>query len=163
VLLSGGVLVLAAVVAFTVYIYQAPPPYGYSVLSDKPTDWAQLEIEGLREMHRLLTTLATTLLGAMGFLLIRAGRHRSRPGPPWTAIASAVCVGLSLYFGWLTHQAILVMLDQQSFNLRDAPLTWARNAQLYSFLLGVALFAIFAYQDLGRRDEYVHSRDAQSP
>lgn len=57
------------------------------------------ELDAFLEMNRLITTLDTTLLGAMGFILAN-GRKTQRSGTTmWIAFASAFCVFLSLL--WL--------------------------------------------------------------
>jgi hypothetical protein len=59
------------------------------------------QLDAFLEMNRLLVTLATATMGALGFML-SAGRERIRLRRELlSAAASAVFAGCSLYFGYL--------------------------------------------------------------
>jgi hypothetical protein len=106
------------------------------------------ELDALLEMNRLITTLGTGLLGAIGFLLINVRRANRGSVALWAACASAVCVGLSLFFGYVVYLGIIAMLQNQFFDLDIRPILWARQAHFYTFLLGVVLFGDFAFHNL---------------
>jgi hypothetical protein len=117
------------------------------------------ELDAFLEMNRLITTLDTTLLGAMGFILAN-GRKTQRSGTTmWIAFASAFCVFLSLFFGYLVYLALLAMLKDQFFDLDYPAMLWASRAHFYTFLLGVVLFADFAFHDLQRGNTHESSRE----
>jgi uncharacterized membrane protein YozB (DUF420 family) len=109
------------------------------------------QLDALLEMNRLLTTLSTTLLAAMGFLLIREHKPRAHL-ELWTALASGICVFLSLFFGYLVYLGILWMLGEHFFNLTNPHILWARQAHFYTFLLGVVFFADFAFHYVRQED-----------
>jgi len=106
------------------------------------------QLDAFLEMNRLVTTLGTGLLGAIGFLLAN-GRNAGSPARElWAAIASAICVGVSLLSGYVVYQSILWMLESGFFNLNNPEILWVHHAHFYSFLLGVVFFAEFAFHDL---------------
>ena len=74
---------------------------------------------------KLLTTLATALIGAItGFLLHREKNSRLEPGDLRQAIAAWTLAALSLYFGYLTSRQLAWMLQAQSFNLFHSTVLW---------------------------------------
>jgi hypothetical protein len=109
------------------------------------------QLDALLEMNRLLTTLSTTLLAAVGFLIIKERKPRIRQ-ELWAALASAVCIGLSLFFGYLVYLGILWMLGESFFDLTNPHILWARQAHFYAFLLGVVFFADFAFHYVREED-----------
>ena len=107
------------------------------------TELQDRELSAYLDMNRLLTTLSTTVLGAIGFIL---NSRKSRPAAfvPWLALGSALFVGISIYCGYEAHEDILWMLEGQFFDLNNPQMFWSRVAAFYSFLLGAALFLAFA-------------------
>jgi hypothetical protein len=88
----------------------------------------------------------------MGFLLIN-GRKVSRwSGAKWLALGSAMCVALSLFFGYVVYLGIIAMLQNAIFDLDIPVILWARQAHFYTFLLAVVLFGDFAFQTLHMED-----------
>ncbi len=145
----GTVLLAVAVWQFQRYMYTRSVSFIYPSL-DALNPLQEKQLEAFLEMNRLLTTLGTTLLGAIGFLM--AGRRTRVSSELWTALASAVCVGLSVYFGYLAYQGILWMLQNAFFDLSNPQVSWTLHAHFYTFLLGVLLFADFALHSLGTED-----------
>jgi len=117
------------------------------------------ELDALLEMNRLITTLDTGLLGATGFLLINRRRAFRWPVILWTAFGSAVCVALSVFFGYVVYLGVIAMLQNDIFDLDIPPLFWARQAHFYTFLLAVVLFGDFAFQTLHVEDGDEFTRD----
>src|SRR5579863_940298 len=120
------------------------------------------ELDALLELNGLITTLGTGLLGALGFVLINGGSHNLRPGSKWLAVGSAICVALSLFFGYVVYLGIISMLENTIFDLDIPPIFWARQAHFYSFLLAVVLFGDFAFHTLqaeGTNEHKKHSTD----
>jgi len=118
------------------------------------------ELDALLQMNQLVTTLSTGLLGAIGFLLINIRKANRRFESLWAACASALCVGLSLFFGYLVYQWIIAMLKVQIFDPDLKPLLWARNAHFYLFLLAVLLFGDFAFNSLRGEDGHGEKQGA---
>jgi hypothetical protein len=112
------------------------------------------ELDALLEMNRLITTLGTGLLAAIGFLLVNVRRANRGSEALWAACCSAICVGLSLFFGYVVYLGIISMLQNQYFDLDVGPILWARQAHFYTFLLGVVLFGDFAFHNLHVEDGY---------
>jgi hypothetical protein len=113
----------------------------------------QKELDAFLEMNRLITTLSTGLLGALSFILVNRGKEqRGLPGQ-WTAYLSAICVGLSLFFGYVVYLAIVNMLDNHYFQLFTWQIQWARQAHFYTFFLGVVLFGDYAFHTLRSEDQ----------
>jgi hypothetical protein len=100
----------------------------------------------------LLTTLATALLGALGYLLMneRQGKlslkHRVSP----TAMVSATFAVVSIYFGYRCDNNALWYVSQGAFTPAAPPLIWPKMAQFFSLLLAVFFFADFVFHELGR-------------
>jgi hypothetical protein len=101
-------------------------------------------VDAYQNVNSLLTTLATGLLAALGFLLI------NRPGRPfsawdfWWAATSALCACVSLYWGYVSSQNVQVALEFQSLTLDLPTLQFPRQFQFYSVVLGVICLAHFA-------------------
>jgi MFS family permease len=119
----------------------------------------QKELDAFLEMNRLLTGLSTGLLGALSFILVNRGKDQRGSGQ-WAAYLSAVCVGLSLFFGYVVYLAIVNMLDYHYFQLFTWQIQWARQANFYTFFLGVVLFGDYAFHALHTEDDDDPSRDA---
>jgi TRAP-type C4-dicarboxylate transport system permease small subunit len=126
------------------------------------SDKEDQELNALLEMNRLITTLGTGLLGAIGFILINLRKGKRGFEALWAACASAVCVGLSLFFGYLVYLWVIEMLKVQIFDLDMSPLMWARSAHFYTFLLAVVLFGDFAFNNLRTEDGDASKKNASS-
>jgi hypothetical protein len=114
------------------------------------------ELDALLEMNRLITTLGTGLLAAIGFLMVNVRQAKRGTEALWAACGSAICVGLSLFFGYVVYLGIISMLQNQYFDLDVGPILWARQAHFYSFLLGVVLFGDFAFHNLYVEEAHEH-------
>lgn len=106
------------------------------------------ELDALLGMNSLITTLSTGLLGALGFVLINGRGQSIPPGAKWLAFGSAICVALSLFFGYVVYLGIISMLENTIFDLDIPAILWARQAHFYTFLLAVVLFGDFAFHTL---------------
>lgn len=113
----------------------------------------QQQLSALLEMNRLITTLGTTLMGALGFLLANHRAH-SRLRDMWAAFASFVCVGLSVFYGYEAYQDIIVMLQNKLklnwFDLTSGTIPIDRALHFAFFVLAVFFFADFAFHELNR-------------
>jgi hypothetical protein len=140
-----GVMATAVVVGLMqLYIKSASPVYEQIPMREKA-------VEAFMGMNQLITTLSTTLLGAMGFLLFsgRTANYWSRA--LWAAIAGAISVGLSLFYGYVAYLQVISMLEDDNFNAYSPQLQRAQYAHFYLFLIGVVLFALFVYQNMQKR------------
>jgi hypothetical protein len=145
ILLAGGVL------WFENYLQNIPTFIAVGTIPDKAVD-------AFLEMNRLLTTLGTSLLGAMALLLFSGFRGRACSREIWAAVAGAVSVGLSIYYGYAACQTVTSMLASGVFDPHARPLLANQNAHFYTFLAGVIFFADFVYQNMKTEDT-----DEQSP
>lgn len=122
------------------------------VLEEMRTDLSSLEsrqLDTYLENTKLLTTLATALIGAAsGLLLNRDARvalgrtDRRRIVFSWTLAA------LSIYAGHLAHQNVVWMLHSHFFNLFYPGIAWPTRAQFWLFLMSVVVLADFLYRSL---------------
>jgi hypothetical protein len=106
------------------------------------------QLDAYLEVNRLLTTFGTTLLGALGILLF--GQHKSSTWERhrWAATLGALCVAISIFFGYVAYLFILSMLRDGIFDLTSSNPHWAQQAHFYTFLVGVVLFADFIFHNL---------------
>jgi len=145
-----GAIVLAIVVwRLELYLRSGPMIYQETPIQDKAVD-------AFLEMNRLLTTLATTLLGAMGLLLFGGFRGRSCSRGLWIAIVGAVSLALSMYYGYVAFLLVISMLSAGSFDPYSPHLLKDQYAHFYSFLVGVILFAGFIYHNIRAEDGGEH-------
>jgi hypothetical protein len=149
--------VVAAVFIFSVVALQRSIGVGIEPVVGSPSPGQQRELDALLEMNHLITTLCTGLLGGLGFLLVNGRKSRRRSVTLWAAFGSAVCVGCSLFFGYVLYLAIISMLQFGFFNLNNPQILWARQAHFYSFLLAVVLFGDFAFHNLSGEDQHARS------
>lgn len=174
----GCFLLMAVVYANETYM-QRPQAQVLGVLSSSdtpsppPADAAlnkveQAQLTAFLDVNQLITTLGTTMLGALGyFLTTRKGK--AKRGGLWAAVASFVCVGLSIYFGYHAYLdviAILQKIDQVQKSASIAQLSGSTNVFDLSsglvgvdrelhfglFLLGVFFFADFAFHELNQKE-----------
>jgi len=142
-----GVLVLAgAVWEVQHYLQSAPTIYDAIPIQTEA-------VSAFLEMNRLLTTLATTLLGALGLLLFGGFRGKSCSRELWAAVVGAVSVSLSIYCGYVAYLAVISMLEAGSFDPYSPQLLRAQYAHFYTFLVGVIFIAGFVYQNMGEADK----------
>jgi len=149
-----GVLVIAgAVWEVQHYLQSAPAIYDSIPIQTEA-------VSAFLEMNRLLTTLATTLLGALGLLLFGGFRGKSCSRELWAAVVGAVSVSLSIYCGYVAYLAVISMLEAGSFDPYSPQLLRAQYAHFYTFLVGVIFIAGFVYQNMGEAGGYEKSHDA---
>jgi hypothetical protein len=149
-----GVLVLAAAVwEVQHYLRSAPAIYDSIPIQTEA-------VSAFLEMNRLLTTLATTLLGALGLLLFGGFKGKSCSRELWAAVVGAVSVSLSIYCGYVAYLSVISMLEEGTFDPYSPQLLRAQYAHFYSFLVGVIFIAGFVYQNMGEADSYEKSQNA---
>ena len=148
----GAVVFGALVWAGEVHMQNRPQVYGQSISALNPLQEKQLD--AFLDMNRLLITLGTTLLGAMGFLLANRPKALSSPRGLWGASASALFVGFSMYYGYRAYEDIVLMLQPPypSFDLTSSLIAWDRAAHFCTFVLGAFFFADFAFHELSKEE-----------
>jgi hypothetical protein len=106
-------------------------------------------IEAYQTAISMLTTLATGLLAALGFILINRPIQRyARLEFLWAA-GSALCACVSLYWGYESSQNIVSAIEGPGPLTVEMPiLQHPREFQFYSMLLGVILVAHFMIRTL---------------
>jgi hypothetical protein len=115
------------------------------------TDVEKKELDIFTEMNKLLTTLATLTIGATSaFMINRDSRAELRPGTLGRAITGWVFTGASLYFGHLSYQRVLWMLNGHFFDLFLGTVWWPSRAQFWSFLVGVVVLLDFVRSSITR-------------
>jgi hypothetical protein len=113
----------------------------------------QAQLSALLEMNQLITTLGTTLMGALGFLLANR-KPNSKSRQLWAAFASFASVGLSIYFGYRAYKDIIDMLQNAQnigwFDVTSGVIAVDRECHFLLFVLGVFFFADFAFHELNQ-------------
>jgi len=106
------------------------------------SEWQTKQLEIYMETTKLLITLATLILGGVGFILglTRDAQPKTLPTPGRVAMI-AVSAGLSISFGYISHDMMVWMLSKRFFNLDTAVLYWSRVAQFWTFLVSLVLLA----------------------
>jgi hypothetical protein len=157
----GTIVLIAAVLAYQHFMQNRSQVYGPSI--DALTVLQEKQLEAFLSMNQLLIALGTAMFGAMGFLLARNPRPHSAPRELWAAVGSAICVGLSLYFGYKSYDDVLFMLQQSTFDLYGTLVLGDRVAHFATLMAGAFLFADFAFHEMSREDGHEPSDDAKSP
>jgi hypothetical protein len=70
----------------------------------------------------------------------------------WPAAISAVCVCVSLYWGYISSQNVEWAIETIGENLGLDQIQLPRQLQCFTMLLGVVFFADFVRRDLTRVD-----------
>ncbi len=145
----AGMILLAAVMwKYTGYINSKP--YAITPPSD-PVALSKAQ-DAYASVNNLLTTLGTGLLAALGLFLTREDKRRYTGPRIWLAVLSAICVCISLYWGYISSQnvewAIETSIGSLEFDMFQVP----RQLQFHTMLLGVFFFADFVRRDLIRTD-----------
>ena len=118
------------------------------------------QLDAYLEVNRLLTTFGTTLLGALGFLLIGQKRAVEWTRHRWAALLGALCVAISIFFGYVAYLFILSMLRDGIFDLTASNPHWAQQAHFYTFLAGVVFLGDFVFHNLTKEEEDGRLRNA---
>jgi uncharacterized membrane protein len=145
-------LIALSVWGLNFYVNKAvnnPGPVLLTPLSDSQ----KMVVQVLSDTNRQLTTFATTLLGAFGFLLANKARDSSKSRHIWAAFLAAMGGGLSLYYGYMSHLFLVAMVNNEIFNPYDVEYRFLARAQFYTLLAGAIFLADFAVHDLYREGE----------
>src|ERR1051325_8580777 len=135
-------IAIVALIAVVSYWLVIPPPLLELPTSnlDKPANAAlSLSVD----VVKLLLTLATGLISVCVWLLTRPlmGSRELIERTVWVALAlSAFC--LSLYFGFIGLQRIVIMISLRGFDPRLDMVWWPQLLQYYSFVVGAIILGL---------------------
>jgi hypothetical protein len=117
------------------------------------------QIDAYLEVNRLLTTLGTTLLGAVFYLLSGGVEKFEWKCRRWAAITGMIFVAISIFFGYVAYSFMISVLQDGRCDVSTLYPHWAQQAHFYTFFLGVVFFADFTYCNLmrGHRNEKQHA------
>jgi hypothetical protein len=119
------------------------------------SDTIKQAVEAYLEVNRLLTTLGTTVLGALGFVLFRRGTVDARMPRLWAAMAGALLVAVSIFFGYVAYNFLVAILQTGSIDFTDPssrPLIISQQIHFYSFLVGIIFLADFVFHNVRKGD-----------
>ena len=117
---------------------------------ETPTTWQQMGVQIASQTTALLTTLGSALLGAVGLLLGGKFAGGARPRHLWSAFASVLSAGVSLYYGYVVHMHLLGMISYQAFDPTSEIFLNPSHYQFYALLAAAVLMADFAFHNLGQ-------------
>ena len=137
---------------------KAPPGgiFGEAVPVTQLTNVQERQLDAYMEVNRLLTTLGTTLLGALGFLLFGQQKADAWTRHRLAAILGAFFVAVSIFFGYVAYSFVLQQLQNlaqpfevnPSLDLTSSSPHWAQQAHFYTFLAGVVFLTDFVFHNL---------------
>jgi hypothetical protein len=142
-----SILMAVAVWRFTNYMNARP----YDPASLNQADPGRA-VDAYENINNLLITLGTGILGAMGFLLTNKPNRQYRFQDLWPASLSVVCVGVSLYFGYVSFVNVEFVVGNTIGTIQVELAQWPQKAHFLTLLAGVFFFADFVMQDLGKAD-----------
>jgi hypothetical protein len=115
------------------------------------TETIKQAVEAYLEVNRLLTTLATTVLGALGFVLFREGTLGPRTPRLWAAMVGALLVAVSIFFGYVAYNFLITILQTGSIDFSDRssrPLIVSQQIHFYTFLVGIIFLTDFVFHNV---------------
>ena len=110
----------------------------------KPDDWQKMSVTVEGNTGALMTTLATALLGGIGWLMFGAPKAAIRRDM-WVGFLAALCAAVSLSFGAISQGHLLFMLSNKNFNPYDPAYVFYNQGQFITLGLGAFLLAGFAF------------------
>ena len=147
VIFYGVCVALIFVMAFaTYYVNTRPLPEAVSVWDPSAAAAVMKAYDAYAAVNNLLTTLATGLLAGLGLFMANSQR-RCAEKALWPAAASALCVCVSLYWGYISSQNVEWAIEYSIPTLGIPKLQWPRILQCFAILLGVFFFAVFVMRD----------------
>lgn len=100
------------------------------------TSFHGAQLDMYKERCALFVTISTLILGATGAVMSRREPKAGESSQKW-AFFSATFAGLGIYFGYLSYDAAIWMLDGHFFNLENAVVIGLTRMQLFSTTLSV--------------------------
>jgi hypothetical protein len=123
----------------------------FSATPPGPTDWQKMSVTVEGNTGALLTTLATALFGAVGWLVFEA-RKKSKKRHLWAAFLAALCTSISLFCGAASQGHLVWMLSRENFNPYDSVYMLLNLAQFGFLGAGACFLAGFAIYDLSEEN-----------
>jgi len=145
----GCGVVMVGSLLLTIYINERP--YFFSPEMTDPGVISRA-LDAYASVGNLLTTLDTGLIAGLGLLLTYRPKQRYATRDIWPAAVSALCVGLSLYWGYVCSQNVEWAIESAITTLDVDKIQWPRQLQFFTIVLGVFFFADFVRRDLTRAD-----------
>lgn len=105
-------------------------------------------LDAYAAMNNLLTTLSTGLLAGLGLFLTSRPKQRYDARELWPAAISALCVCVSLYWGYISSQNVEWAIENSIGSLDLDKIQLPRQLQCFAMLLGVVFFADFVRRDV---------------
>ena len=139
------VSIAVAVVMWRSAVYVDSMTYIFPILDNPAANSAGVEraMEAYQTSTNILVTLATGLIGGLGFLIANRSTERYALRIFWPAAVSALCACDSLYWGYLSEQDLEWAMEVQLPTLGVTILHVTRQIEAGSLLLGVVFFADF--------------------
>jgi hypothetical protein len=122
------------------------------VVVEKLSDVETKQLDAYLELNRLLTTLGTTMLGAVFFLMFDSSRNFVWKRRWWAAFLGTLFTSVSIFFGYVAYLFFISMLRDGNPNVTESTPHWAQQAHFYTFLLGVVFFADFMFHNRPKED-----------
>jgi hypothetical protein len=117
-------------------------------------EFQKKQIETWAEMNKLLIELATLVVGAISGFVVQRDKDTSLPPAQRRKVTlSWILCGASLYFGYLSYQQATWMLSIGFFNAHNPRLWLPMQAQFWTFLFSVIVFADFIYGGLRHKNQ----------
>lgn len=120
------------------------------------SDTIKQAVSAYLEVNRLLTTLATSVLGAMGFVLFHQGKLDARAPRLWAAMVGTLLVAVSIFFGYVAYNFLVSILQTGSIDFDPSdpiarPLIISQQIHFYTFLAGIIFLADFVFHNVKKR------------
>ena len=109
----------------------------------------QEQIEIFLEMCKLLITLSTLCFAAIGAVLFNLYKSKSVPSKQkWRIILASCLAGFSIYFGYLSQETVILMLDSNFFNLSTNFVWLPTQFQFICFIASVFFLGDFIIRSI---------------
>jgi len=127
-----------------------------------PSDWQKMSVTVEDNRDNLLTTLATALFGAIGWLVFEARKtpdaretlQKPKKRHRRAVFLAALCTVVSLFCGAASQRHLVAMLSSKDFTPYDPVYSLLNLAQLGFLGAGACFLAGFAIYDLGEEDQH---------
>jgi hypothetical protein len=159
---DSGFYICATVLAIASWYIQGwiwskslPPPNTVLGTATPFSDTIKQAVEAYLEVNQLLTTLATTVLGALGFVLFRRGAVNVRTPRLWAAVVGALLVAVSIFFGYVAYNFMIAILQTGSIDFAaptSRPLIISQQIHFYTFLVGIVFLTDFVFHNVRKGD-----------
>jgi hypothetical protein len=143
VLFAVAVFVLVAFEAFLTSL-----PFA-DAIPDNTEALKTRQLDSYFQMIQLLITLSTLVMGGITGFVVKGARDHALAGPQLRRIiASWALCAASLYFGYLSYQQVVWMLNNGFFNPYNLHIWIPTRGQFWCFLGSVVVFADYVYATL---------------